>query len=131
MNDACDRTVVEVILKESLVLLRNFCPTHIYDAAGQASYLDLSFCSPDTTYLLNWSTTDNLYNSNYYPIFFRPSVDLKLGRLRKRKLNSADWARFKDSEIYLKLLQMLMKLVIRSLLVWLMLLRLVFHNRHH
>ena len=39
--------------------------------------------------MFNWSTAD--------PIFLKSSVDHELGKLRKRKLYSADWARFKDS----------------------------------
>ena len=97
MDDVRGRTVVEVMLEENLVLLNSGCPTHVSDATGQASYLDLSFCSPDMASLFEWSTADDLHNSDHYPIFLKSSVDLELGRLRKWKLYSADWVKFKNS----------------------------------
>ena len=72
------------------MLLNSGFPTHVSDATGQASYLDLSICSPGIASLFDWSIANDLHNSDHYPIFLKSSVDLELGRFRKCKLFSAD-----------------------------------------
>lgn len=69
--ESCNRRgrVIEQLLENTdTCLLNNGRATHFHVQTGDSSAIDLSLCSPDILTDLAWTTADDLYGSDHYPI---------------------------------------------------------------
>jgi len=81
-----------------VTLLNNGSPTHFNVYTGNTSAIDLSFCSPNLTHLITWSTHENLYSSDHFPqimeILIVPTIPMILPQ--RWLLNKADWRKYEQ-----------------------------------
>jgi len=55
----------------SLMLLNNGSPTYISPAYGTMSAIDITMCSPELYMSFTWSTPEDTYGSDHYPIYLK------------------------------------------------------------
>ena len=106
----CSRTdqrgkIIEKILNNlDLVLLNSTDPTHYDLAYGTFSSIDLTICTPDISFLLNWSVVSTLHGSDHFPIIINSQQSSSSSiQTTKWNLNKANWSTFQDKvNFYLK-----------------------------
>lgn len=91
-DDARGRALEEIIDNANLMILNNGSPTHLNEHSGVFSALDLSLATPSVASILEWSTLEELYHSDHYPILLTTPITRSSYRMRKRyDTRRADW----------------------------------------
>lgn len=62
------RFIAEATLERKLVILNHGSPTRIDPTTGNASAIDISFCSENLASKINWHTLTDTCNSDHFPI---------------------------------------------------------------
>ena len=93
-QDARSRTIESLLLTSSLALLNNGNATHFHVQTGSSSAIDLSLCSATNQTDFVWSTMDDLYGSDHYPVIIE-EVESEVHVPQERYLeHRADWSKF-------------------------------------
>uniref|UniRef100_A0A6P7FRD5 Uncharacterized protein LOC114331866 n=1 Tax=Diabrotica virgifera virgifera TaxID=50390 RepID=A0A6P7FRD5_DIAVI len=90
------KTIENVINCTGSCILNTGSNTHLNFSSGTFSSIDLSFSDPKSAPLLTWKVSDDLYDSNHYPIFISsniPNTEQTLPRSYWR-LKNADWTSY-------------------------------------
>ncbi|KAB0802352.1 hypothetical protein PPYR_04538 [Photinus pyralis] len=86
-----------VINEKGLHVLNSGTPTHINEANGNFSAIDLSLASPGITLITNWEVMEDPHRSDHFPI----TIELGVKRDKyeadwKYNTKKADWNRFSE-----------------------------------
>ena len=88
------RVIERLLMNNDLCLLNTGQSTHLHVQTGTLTAIDLSLCSPDIFPGILWSTADDLYGSDHYPIIIEiPTRQAQLVEPRYI-MKRADWETF-------------------------------------
>ena len=88
------RCIEQLLANSDLCLLNSGEKTHLHIQTGTESAIDLSLCSPDVYADFNWSTADDLFGSDHFPVlmdYIEPQLTTGEARFL---LKRADWETF-------------------------------------
>jgi len=89
--------IIETIINRNPVsILNNTEPTHFHTQTNSLSNIDLSICSSDLTSDLEWSRSDDLYNSDHFPVFLKVNDISPRLTIPKYIFEKADWGKFRE-----------------------------------
>ena len=66
--DARSRTIENMLLSSSLSILNTGIATHFHTQTGTTSAIDITLCTATLSTELSWTTLNDLYGSDHYPI---------------------------------------------------------------
>lgn len=92
------REKIEDLIDDNLKLLNNGSETHLCTRTGNFSFIDLTFCDPTLTPILNWEVISYIYGSDYFPIHTTTPIETITRTIdpifSRRKHETADWQTF-------------------------------------
>src|SRR5215469_2632770 len=90
--------VIDLIAKHNLVCMNSGAPTHYHQASQSFTHIDISLCSNIISQSLMWSSLDDLYSRDHYPIIIAlMGTDSSLDSPSRWCFWRADWALFRDA----------------------------------
>ena len=99
VNNRRGNIVENALTQSDLCILNDGRPTH-FSTHGTFSHIDLSCCSPSLFPIISWNISDDLYNSDHYPILL--TLNLTRNNNNKEKiipkfvLKHANWNQFSE-----------------------------------
>lgn len=99
INNNRGNIIDKFLLKSDTFLLNRKKPTHFNISNGTYSNIDLAFCSPNISHLLNWNPHDDLHFSDHFPINISLCTHIQKPtheKCPKWILNRANWSYFND-----------------------------------
>ena len=92
--------IIEKLLDTGLCgILNEGLPTHFHSATDSTSCIDLSLCSPDLLLEYSWSVSQDLYNSDHFPVRLSLSDQSSITSPPRYKYEEANWAHFRDAAV--------------------------------
>ena len=73
-SDIRAKIIEDFFTQSNLCLLNDLSPTHIDATSFKKTSIDLSFCHPDLVSDFQWSVSDNLYDSDHFPITMNSKI---------------------------------------------------------
>ena len=99
ITNAKGRVIETFLTHHDSALLNRDTPTHFHLQNGSFTCIDLSLCSADIAGVFEWSVSDDLFDSDHFPIFLRlPDISPRLTRSRLM-LEKANWTEFSELAI--------------------------------
>ena len=90
------RIIENILNNNDCSILNNNRPTHFHIQTDSLSCIDLSLCSSDVFPSFSWSVSNDLYNSDHFPVRLQIQ-DTSCRRTFPRFIfERADWRKFKD-----------------------------------
>ena len=88
------RIIENLINRTNCSILNSGSPTQLHMQNNSLTCIDLSICSPDAIQDFTWSLSDDLYNSDHYPVTLSSS-DVSSGLCSSRFIfEKADWTKY-------------------------------------
>ena len=88
------RVMERLLMSTDLCLLNTGLPTHLHVQTCTSTAIDLSLCSPEIFSDIIWSTADDLYGSDHYPIIMEMNTRQPQLVEPRYILKRADWEAF-------------------------------------
>ena len=90
--DSKGRQMVDILEAHNLSILNSGEPTYL-SSSGTYSHIDITFCSTRLATRLQWTTYEELLNSDHFPIIIESHLPLpEVSQPPKWKLDKADWS---------------------------------------
>ena len=86
--------MLNFVQRNNFEILNGDFPTHVSFVHGTTSNIDLSVCSPEIGLHYEWLVSEDLYDSDHFPICLRPLVDDPVSINRRFIFDKADWNMF-------------------------------------
>ena len=93
-TDQRGRIIENLLIQTDLCLMNTLAQTHFHVQTGTTSAIDLTFASPDLSPELQWSTIDDLYGSDHFPILTKSLMPAPHIAEPRYILRRADWSSF-------------------------------------
>ena len=92
------KLIENLIAQHPISILNNGSPTHFHIQTNSLSCIDISLCSSEALTDFEWSISDDLYNSDHFPIFLTMN-NCQYTIPPKFIIKKANWRKYKELAI--------------------------------
>ena len=93
------KLIESLVSQHSISILNNGSPTHFHNQTNSLSCIDLSLCSSEAVPDFEWNVSNDLYNSDHFPIFLSTNHS-QYTIPSKFIIKKADWNKYKELAIF-------------------------------